>query len=189
MPAWVTRPRETVEEAGISTEEVSDAEVQELAEKVATDPEFERKLREAVSSLDGDGRTAEQEPAARPQTDRTPSSDTSRTEDGANGDSNIEWVGTGNRELTNPPAVPDGFFSARDFGGRVPAQASFVVVFEVNRLGQVQPGSVIFQQGGEYLVAQEKLRSRIRNWRFEPAQTDSLVTGIFTLTVRREDIR
>ena len=195
VPEWVRRPRRTVEEAGISTEEVAQDEVQELAEKVATDPEFERTLRDVVSALD-----------ARPSSPAERGSESSSTADAADepdgesaqtrgedsegpGDSRFEWVGTGDRELTNPPAVPEGFFSADDFGGTVPARATFVVVFDVDWRGNVLPGSVIFQQGSGYVVAKEKLRGRIRGWTFEPAEGADVATGIFTLAVRREDIR
>ena len=192
LPEWARRPRETVEEAGFSTENISEEEVEDLAEKVATDPEFERTLRDVISALD---RRATEPRDARPGADGEPGAETTgRPErdsdtEGTPGDSRFEWVGTGDRRLTNPPAVPQGFFSARDFGGSVPARATFVVVFEVDWRGNVVPGSVIFQQGSGYVVAQEKLRGRARGWTFEPAEGADIATGIFTLVVRREDIR
>jgi hypothetical protein len=192
LPEWARRPRETVEEAGFSTEDVSEEDVEELAEKVATDPEFERTLRDVISALD---RRATDAQDARPGADGEPGAETTgRPErdadtEGTPGDSRFEWVGTGDRRLSNPPAVPEGFFSARDFGGTVPARATFVVVFEVDWRGNVVPGSVIFQQGSEYVVAKERLRGRARGWTFEPAEGADVATGIFTLVVRREDIR
>jgi hypothetical protein len=192
LPEWARRPRETVEEAGFSTEDVSEEDVEELAEKVATDPEFERTLRDVISALD---RRATDAQDARPGADGEPGAETTgRPErdadtEGTPGDSRFEWVGTGDRRLSNPPAVPEGFFSARDFGGTVPARATFVVVFEVDWRGNVVPGSVIFQQGSEYVVAKERLRGRARGWTFEPAEGADGATGIFTLVVRREDIR
>lgn len=190
LPDWATRPRETVEDAGISTEGVSEDEVQDLAEKVATDPDFRRRLQDVTNALERrttDGTATERAPQVGPDTD---TQEEPTTEDRAPGDSRFEWVGTGNRELTNPPAVPRDFFSDADFGGSVPAEASFVVVFEVDQRGNVVPGSIIFQQGSGYLSAKEKLRGRIRGWSFEPAAPNAnIATGIFTLVVQREDIR
>jgi hypothetical protein len=182
LPDWATRPRETVEEAGISTEGVAEGEVEDLAEKVATDPAFRRALQEVTTALeqrataDGPGSTAAPGDAPAPP-------------DAPAGDSRFEWVGAGNRELLNTPAVRDGFFTAEDFGGSVPARASFVVVFEVDSRGNVLPGSVIFQQGAGYIRAREKLRRRVREWTFEPAAGADVATGIFTLVVRRDDVR
>lgn len=190
LPDWATRPRETVEDAGISTEGVSGEELEGLAEKVATDPDFRRRLKDVTEALErrtSDGPATDRAPREGPDTG---SQEEPTTEDRAPGDSRFEWVGTGNRELTNPPAVPQDFFSDADFGGSVPAEASFVVVFEVDQRGNVVPGSIIFQQGSGYLSAKEKLRGRIRGWSFEPtAPNADIATGIFTLVVQREDIR
>ncbi|MFP4372712.1 MAG: hypothetical protein ACLFPO_00070 [Spirochaetaceae bacterium] len=189
-PDWATRPRETVEEAGISTEGVDEGEIEDLAERVATDPDFRRSLQEVTDALErrrSDGRASDRTPRESP--DIEPQDEPS-PEDRAPGDSRFEWVGTGSRELTNPPPVPDNFFSSADFDGSVPAQASFVVVFEVDSSGNVVPGSVIFQQGSGYVRATEKLRGRVRQWSFEPAAASARdATGIFTLVVQREDIR
>ncbi|MFO8065885.1 MAG: hypothetical protein R6V29_14790, partial [Spirochaetia bacterium] len=191
LPEWATQPRETVEDAGFSTEDVSDEEVEGLAEKVATDPEFQRSLSNVVSALesrsDGDDTADSSQPGADGDSDGEPGADDTDG-DGSAGDSDIEWVGSGSRELLNPPAVPEGFFSASDFGGSVPAEAPFVVVFEVDSRGNVVPGSVIFQRGAGFVQAQEKLRSRVRSWSFEPAEGAPEATGIFTLVVRRDDI-
>jgi hypothetical protein len=187
-PDWATRPRDTVEEAGISTEGVAEGEVEDLAEKVATDPAFRRALQEVTNALeqratpDGPGSTAAPgDGQAQPEA-QAPA-------DAPSGDSRFEWVGAGNRELLNTPAVSDGFFTSADFGGSVPARTSFVVVFEVDSRGNVLPGSVIFQQGSGYVIAREKLRRRVREWTFEPAAGAEVATGIFTLVVRRDDIR
>lgn len=186
-PEWVRRPRETVADAGLSTEGITEGEVQDLAEKVATDPAFRRQLQEVSRALEerttaGDG-GAERAPAEEPDT-------APDTQQGPTGDDRFEWVGTGNRELMNPPAVSRSFFTSADFGGQVPAEAAFVVVFEVGPDGNVLPGSVLFQQGGGYVNAREKLRGRVRTWQFEPAPAGAdVATGIFTLVVRREDIR
>ncbi len=189
LPDWATAPRQSVEEAGISTEGVSDSEVQDLAEKVATDPAFRRRLQEVTAALErrtSAGTTGDRAPRDGPDTDPR---EESSTEDRSPGDSRFEWVGTGNRQLTNPPAVPQDFFSSADFGGSVPAEASFVVVFEVDQRGNVVPGSVIFQQGSGYVIAKEKLRGRIRGWSFEQtAPNADIATGIFTLVVQREDV-
>ena len=179
-----------MEDAGISTEGVSDNEVEDLAEKVATDPDFRRRLQDVTAALErrtSDGATTNR--ASRDSPDngaqQEPTSD-----DSTPGDSRFEWVGTGNRQLTNPPAVPQDFFSSEDFGGEVPAEASFVVVFEVDPRGNIVPGSVIFQQGSSYVIAKEKLRSRIREWSFErTAPNAEDATGIFTLVIQREDIQ
>jgi hypothetical protein len=190
LPAWATEPRATVEDAGISTEGVSEDEVQDLAEKVATDPDFRRRLQDVTNALErrtSDGTATDRAPQDGPETG---TQEEPTTEDRAPGDSRFEWVGTGNRELTNPPAVPQDFFSDADFGGSVPAEASFVVVVEVDQSGKVVPGSIIFQQGSGYLRAKEKLRGRIREWSFQPtAPNADIATGIFTLVVQREDIR
>jgi hypothetical protein len=190
LPDWATAPRESVEEAGISTEGVSEDEVQDLAEKVATDPVFRRRLQDVTAALErrtSDGTATDRAPREGPDTgpQQEPTSD-----DSTPGDSRFEWVGTGNRQLTNPPAVPQDFFSSADFGGSVPAEASFVVVFEVDQRGNIVPGSIIFQRGSGYRDAKEKLRSRIREWSFErtvPNAEDA--TGIFTLVIQREDIQ
>jgi hypothetical protein len=190
LPDWAREPRATVEDAGISTEGVSEDEVEGLAEKVATDPEFRRSLRDVTAALDRrttDGTATDRAPQDGPETG---TQEEPTTEDRAPGDSRFEWVGAGNRELTNPPAVPQDFFSSADFGGSVPAEASFVVVFEVDQSGNVVPGSIIFQQGSGFLRAKEKLRARIREWSFQPtAPSAAIATGIFTLVVQREDIR
>ncbi|NBF39260.1 MAG: hypothetical protein GVY14_02485 [Spirochaetes bacterium] len=190
LPDWATRPRETVEDAGISTEGVSEDEMQDLAEKVATDPDFRRRLQDVTAALErrtSDGAATERAPRDGPDTGPE---DEASPEGRTPGDSRFEWVGTGNRQLLNPPAVPPDFFSSGDFGGQVPAEASFVVVFEVDQRGNIVPGSIIFQRGSGYLDAKEKLRGRIREWSFErTAPNEEDATGIFTLVVQREDIQ
>jgi len=142
--------------------------------------EVSRALERRTTAGDGG---AERAPAEEPDT-------APDTQQGPTGDDRFEWVGTGTRELMNPPAVSESFFTSGDFGGQVPAEAAFVVVFEVGPGGNVLPGSVLFQQGGGYVNAREKLRGRVRTWQFEPAAAGAdVATGIFTLVVRREDIR
>ncbi|MFP4010508.1 MAG: hypothetical protein ACLFUM_02320, partial [Spirochaetaceae bacterium] len=195
IPDWAREPRRTVEDAGISTEEVAEEDVEDLAERVATDPGFRRTLQDVTAALERSDRGAEDEAseddgdpeAGGGDTDAPP--DSAESAEPASDDTEFEWVGTGARELTNPPPVPEGFFNAADFGGSVPARATFVVVFEVDERGNVRPGSVLFQQGASYVEATEKLRSRIRGWTFEAAEGAPPATGIFTLTVRREEVR
>ena len=190
VPDWATAPRETVEAAGISTEGVSEDEMQDLAEKVATDSDFRRRLQDVTAALErrtSDGAATDRAPRDSPDNgaQQEPTAD-----DSTPGDSRFEWVGTGDRQLISRPPVPQGFFSSEDFGGEVPAEASFVVVFEVDPRGNVVPGSVIFQQGSSYVIAKEKLRSRIREWSFDrTAPNAEDATGIFTLVIQREDIQ
>jgi hypothetical protein len=100
-------------------------------------------------------------------------------------DAAIQWSSTtGGRGV--PGRLPD--LTPADFGGRVPGETTFVVVFEVDRTGTVVPGSIIFQQQSIHPRANEKLRSAIRQWTFAEKPQAQRETAIFSLTVQRGDV-
>jgi chemotaxis protein histidine kinase CheA len=189
LPEWT----QTVREAGISTEQMEDEEVKELAQKIERDPAFERRLRDVVQSLDEASRSSTEDPAADgnggggsggSQAD-VPSDQPQEGPSNRPGSADIEWSGTGGAR-GNPGPLPD--YDPSDFGGRVPGKTTFVAVFEVDDKGVVIPGSIIFQQKSPYSAVNEKLRRAISQWSFDAKPQAQRETAIFTLVIRRSDV-
>jgi hypothetical protein len=186
LPEWT----QTVREAGISTEQMEDEDVKELAQKIERDPAFERRLRDVVQSLDEASRSSAADPGSEStdgggsQAD-VPSDQPQEGPSDRPGSADIEWSGTGGPR-GNPGPLPD--YDPSDFGGRVPGKTTFVAVFEVDDKGVVIPGSIIFQQKSPYSAVNEKLRRSISQWSFDAKPQAQRETAIFTLVIRRSDV-
>lgn len=166
------------EAAEIAEEEDLSADVrEELDRRSQFDQEFEQKLDEIVNAL--------RNPSERlPEDAEDGNSD--GTTDGFDGSENVpgdlDWVGSG-RRLVGQAVLPQ--LTADDFGGRVPASLTFVIVFDVNSAGNIAPNSLFFRQGSGYTAADLKVAGAIRQWRFEPASGAPNATAILTLRLQR----
>lgn len=202
LPDWVSR---TMQEADISTREMDSREATQLAEKIEADPELQQRLSSVIDAVER-AREEERDSAARrePSADRegtTPSDEaapgrtgtepdgeaSSRTRSSAGAD--LELLGPGSGSVRPARPFPTDFLSQEDFPGIVPAETSFVIVFDVSPSGIVVPGSVILQQKSAYTVVNEKIRREVLNWSFTPHGGEEAITAIFTPVVRREDVR
>ncbi len=102
------------------------------------------------------------------------------------GDGIIEWIGSGGRQAVSTDLPP---LTGEDFGGQVPARVNYIIVFEVDSAGAVVPGSLILRQSSGYTLADQKIRSAVLRWRFEPAGNAPTVTAIASLQITRDEIR
>ncbi|MFW5729434.1 MAG: hypothetical protein ACOCYG_07195 [Spirochaetota bacterium] len=203
LPVWV---QDIMDGTDISTTDMSREEATRLAEKIRTDPALQRQLESVVSAVEAARTDRERSPESTPSTDedhedRTPSeaapgADTpgpetpgdAQRQEGPEG-SQLRFLGDGTGALRPVDPFPQDLLSAGDFPGVVPAELTFVIVFEIDPSGIVVPGSVIFQQKSSYTVVNEKIRRAVLNWGFTPHGGDEPVTAIFTPIVRREDVR
>lgn len=186
LPDWAGT---VLSQAGVSTEQMSVSEATDVADRIRRNPEFRRLLSEAIEGVNrsaADGRRSPeaggQEPSPGPGSE--PGTADGTATDGAQGDPRLSWQG-GDRGAAGP--LPE--LTAADFGNQVPAEVRFVVIFEVNDRGGVVPGSIIFQQRSLYTAANQKLRSAVASWRFDPKPGAPTESAVFTLVVRREDVR
>ncbi len=179
LPDWATA------EQGARDPEtrMDDRDAEELARRLDRDPEFERQLRDVLSSVAQARRTALED-----GNDTAPAHDRDEAEDDpvetGDGEGLIRGI-SGRGE----PTI-DLSFSATDFDNNVPPTTTIVVVFDVDPRGFVIPGSLILQQQSRYTRVNEKVREEVRGWRFEPlpsGQTQTQ-TGIFTLVINRGDV-
>ena len=189
LPDWVNR---TMQSSGISTKEMEQSDVTDLAQKIQADPEFEKNLKQVISSLDreaaspGSSSGSQSGSGSAAQEDQTGQA-------GNQGPGNLSSLAAGRVQWTGPegrgqPRIDLTFYSS-DFGGNVPARTTIVVIFEVNDRGLVVPGSLIFQQRSPYTVVNDKIARAVRQWSFQPKPGAGVETGIFTLVIRREDVR
>ena len=145
----------------------------------------------------GDGRaTRDEEESVAPGGDTESTSDegpgetdTSPSSPASSGDSALEFLGSGTGGLRPVNPFPKDILSPEDFPGVVPAETTFVIIFEIAPSGVVVPGSVIFQQQSPYTSVNEKIRRAVLNWGFTPHGGNEPVTAIFTPLVRREAVR
>ncbi len=182
-PEWVSSLDSTTPGAEVeaeSTMNVSDRE--ELRDRYQSVPGFEDRLREVIRGLeDPDARAAE-----------TPPRDSGDGETSVDrpGDTDlpgeITWVGDG-RGLVHEPVLPG--LTAAHFGGRVPAQVTYIIVFDVDATGLVLPTSLLFRQSSGYTAADREVAAAVRQWQFEPARGAPMATAILTLRLQRGDLQ
>ncbi len=203
LPAWV---QDIMDGTEISTRDMTREEATRLAEKIQTDPALRRQLESVVAAVEaarsdretpgepgsaaGDDRSSQTPSEAAPGAD-TPGATTpgvSQPQEAPEG-SQLRFLGDGTGALRPINPFPEDLLSAGDFPGMVPAEITFVIVFEIDPSGIVVPGSVIFQQKSPYTVVNEKIRRAVLNWGFTPHGGDEPVTAIFTPIVRREDVQ
>jgi len=202
LPEWVSR---TMQEAQISTRDMDTREARQLAEKIEADPELEERLSSVIDAVeraraeDGD-RATESEPSAdregtTPADEAAPGRRGTEPDGEASGPvrstagADLELLGPGSGSVRPARPFPTDFLSQEDFEGIVPAETSFVIVFDISPSGIVVPRSVIFQQKSAYTVVNEKIRREVLNWSFTPHGGEEAITAIFTPVVRREDVR
>lgn len=177
LPSWVTEGEFSRQpEATLPADEQA-----ALAEKRDTVPGFASRLAELVSALDNP-------PSAGPGSADAPGSGpTGPSTTSLPGGSSIDWGEAGSRSPIGTLTLP--LLTASDFGGRVPARVSYLIIFDVNAQGQVVPGSLILRQSSGYTLADQKVRAALSTWRFEPAPGTPPVTAIATLHISRDAVR
>ena len=172
LPAWVA-------EGTIQPLSSLDAGSRESLEaKSATVPGFQERLDAIIRSVDRS--------TAGPATPSTSTPSTSGDATGT-GDPRFEWLGGGTRTVLGELGMPD--LTSADFGGLVPGQFTYILVFDVNADGLVVPGSLIFRQSSGYTAADQKVRRAVATWRFESAPGSAPVTAICTLEIERDTNR
>ena len=178
LPSWVVAGEFSIQPESALRSDEREA----LATIRETVPGFDERLSELVAAL-------ERPPVPRTATTEQPTDETaagpSTTE--LPGGSVIEWVGTGGRQPRGVLGLPQ--LTAADFGGQVPARITYLIVFEVDASGLVQPGSLILRQSSGYTGADLKVRQAVSRWAFDAAPGAPSVTAIATLHIARDEIR
>ena len=171
----------TFADRGTDSSQMEREQAEAFAERIEQDTEFDRAFREALARLD----------EARDVTS-APSRDTSGSGDPSSrpgipdgpGVPGVEWSGAP-RSALGP--LPEIGLTARDFGGTVPPEVRYLIVFDVDAAGNVVPGSVVMQQRSGFTAADSKVGAAIRQWRFNAGRTTS--TAVFPLIIRSDQIR
>jgi hypothetical protein len=179
LPDWVVAG-----EFSLQPESSLDEESRETLEEMnATLPGFQEQLDLIMERM----------VATASSTDTGPGADTSSTGPGSDGTTTILsgggelWLGESGRHLMADASRPA--LVADDFGGRVPADIGYVIVFEVDDHGIVIPGSLIFRNSSGYTRADEKVRQTVLTWRFNQSLGSPRVAAIVRLNIERADVR
>ncbi len=187
LPDWAGT---VLSDAGVSADQMSVSEATSVAERLR-DSEFERMLTDAIAGVRSDSSSSGE---AAPGAQEAPATGTPGGDGASEGPATASpGSGVGDRRITwqrgergSAGRLPD--LTAADFGGRVPAETLFVVIFEVDEGGRVVPGSIILQRRSVHTAANEKIRRAIASWRFQAKPGAQAESAVFTLVVRREDL-
>ncbi len=178
LPEWVR----SIEERGISTAEMDSRDVQQVAQRMERDPEFEATLRRVIAGV---------EAAARDRTTRPGTGDTGPASEpspdgvaGESGTADGSAAITGLRQGRGTPDM-DFSFTPQELSA-LPPTVTIVVAFDVLPSGQV--GSLMFVRRSGYTPVDQKVADRIRRWSFSRIAGTQTETGYFTLVISREDV-
>ncbi|MCA1753761.1 MAG: hypothetical protein LC641_03465 [Spirochaeta sp.] len=182
LPEWVR----SIEERGISTAEMDSRDVQQVAQRMERDPEFEATLRRVIAGVEEAARTrntvpgsADSDPAGEPDDDAG--------SNGVAGDRKSSDGGaaiSGLRQGRGTPTM-EFSFTTQELSA-LPPTVTIVVAFDVLPSGQV--GSLMFVRRSGYTPVDQKVADRIRRWSFSRTAGTQTETGYFTLVISREDI-
>lgn len=176
LPVWAGQ---VMADAGIPTEQMDRADVIQMAQRIQGDPGIREQLQSALAAIDS-------APV------RRTSGPATQTNDGSTADAPATDLSAGSLTWTRAegrggvPSKPR--LTAEMFGGSVPARIEFVVIFDVNNRGQVEPGSIVFQSRSGYTRVNEEVRRTVGSWTFQPKPGAPVESAVFTLIVYREDV-
>jgi len=181
LPEWVR----SIEERGISTAEMDSRDVQQVAQRIERDPEFEATLRRVIAGVEAAARDRSSAPGTGDSTageaGGDPGADGISGEPGtADGSAAI----TGLRQGRGTPEMAFSFTSQEL--SALPPTVTIVVAFDVLPSGQV--GSLMFVRRSGYTPVDQKVADRIRRWSFSRISGTQTETGYFTLVISREDV-
>jgi len=182
LPEWVR----SIEERGISTAEMDSRDVQQVAQRMEQDPEFEATLRRVIAGVEEAARTRNTAPGSG-DSDPAGEPDGDAGSNGVAGDREISDGGaaiTGLRQGRGSPTMEFSFTSQEL--SALPPTVTIVVAFDVLPSGQV--GSLMFVRRSGYTPVDQKVADRIRRWSFSRIAGTQTETGYFTLVISREDI-
>lgn len=182
LPEWVR----SIEESGISTAEMDTRDVQQVAQRIERDPEFEAALRRVIAGVEAAARDRTAGPGTR---DSGPSGEQGDdpSSDGSAGDPGASDGAAALSGLRQGRGTPDMefSFSSQELSA-LPPTMTIVVAFDVLPSGQV--GSLMFVRRSGYTPVDQKVADRIRRWSFSRIDGTQTETGYFTLVISREDV-
>ncbi len=181
LPEWVR----SIEERGISTAEMDSRDVQQVAQRIERDPEFEATLRRVIAGVEAAERDRRSAAGTGDGADGEPGGDPGA--DGISGDpgtSDGSAAITGLRQGRGTPNM-EFSFTAQELSA-LPPTVTIVVAFDVLPSGQV--GSLMFVRRSGYTPVDQKVADRIRRWSFSRIAGTQTETGYFTLVISREDV-
>ncbi|TVR90749.1 MAG: energy transducer TonB [Spirochaetaceae bacterium] len=178
LPEWVR----SIEERGISTAEMDSRDLQQVAQRIERDPEFEATLRRVIAGVEAAARDGSTSPGTGDTGSAgEPSPDGIAGDPGtADGSAAI----TGLRQGRGTPEM-EFSFTAQELSA-LPPTVTIVVAFDVLPSGQV--GSLMFVRRSGYTPVDQRVADRIRRWSFSRIAGTQTETGYFTLVISREDV-